>query len=226
MTVRVSAAIQTHPARAEMADRLYLQLYAGGLDVEAVTDPAPDEFANPWRTYREALERTPDWATHRLVIQDDATLCGGFAEAVPVAVRARPERVLSFYHSSQPRENIRHIDAAVAAGEAWFPLDPRRFVPAICLCWPVDTIRDVLAWIDEQGFTDKFRSDDEILGRALRALGVRVLGSAPSLVQHEDVEPSLIGLRARGGLDKGRVAHRWLEPPGDARRLAWQAGAA
>lgn len=218
--MNISAAIQSHPLRAEMAAALAVKL-----DAEVVVDPDPDAIRNPWRTYRHALERTPADATHRLIVQDDTVPCGGFSEVLPAAVASRPDRLLTFFVGGHPVEHARRVYQACDRGDAWAQLDNLRWCPVLALCWPAAMIAPFLAWVDEQKFPPAFRADDEIVGRWLRATKQTPLASVPSLIEHPDEVPSLIGRRARGGLDIGRVAACFIHPDCDPSGIDWVQGA-
>lgn len=245
--LRLSVAIQHHPRRRAMVDQLVARLaslprdlnpYVLGEpgrsfprawcgDVEVVADPEADNpFPSPWRTYRHALERTPADATHRLVLQDDVTPCDRFLEAVEIAVAARPHRLLSFFHGGQPSENVARIYAAGSAGDAWAVVDPQRWCPAVALCWPAGLIPRLLEFVDRQDWPETFRADDEIFGHFLRDAGEHALASVPSLVEHADLVPSLVGRRAAGGHDLGRVAACPIRPTCDpVDHMDWTRGA-
>lgn len=152
------------------------------------------------------------------------TPCRDFAAAVHAAAASQSDHVLALFHGGQPRENMHILAAALHAGKAWARIGTLRWVPAVALVWPRDAIRPVLDWVEEQNYPVQFRADDEIIGRALRATGVReVLAAVPSIVQHDDVVPSLLGQRAKAGADTGRVAAHWVGDA-DAVRLPWEAG--
>lgn len=208
----VSVAIQAHPRRADHAEAL-----AAAAAAEIVYDPEPNSrFPSPWRTYRAALECTPADATHRLIIQDDVELCDGFSAAAAAAVASRPDSVLVLFHGGQPRVNVPALNRALATGNPWAVLDRAQWVPVVALVWPVRLIEPFLAFVDAQAWPPAFRADDEIVGRGLRALGEQPLACVPSLVQHPDVTPSLVGRRARGGADLGRVAAHYTGRPPSA----------
>lgn len=214
--VRLSVAVQAHPARSELAEAL-----AGAIgDAEVVYDEDESGFPSPWRCYRVALERTPSWATHRLVVQDDATVCRNFAAAAELAVSAQPDGLVVFWHGGQPRENLLAIDRSLAAGCPWAPLNPQRWIPVVAVSWPADLIEPALEFVDEQGWPPQFRADDEIVGRIARHLGVDVCATVPSLVEHEDEVPSLVGKRTAHGRDKGRVAAHFIDA-GDPLEISW-----
>lgn len=215
----LSIAIQTHPERDEMARKLAALLPGA----ELVVDPDPDAVRSPWRTYRHALERTPP-GHGRLVIQDDAQPCRHFAEVVRHAIAARPDRLLVFFVGGQPVEHARAVMRACQQDLSWAELDHMRWCPVICTYWPAAMIGPFLEYVDQQRWPDHFRSDDEIVGRWLRATKQRPLASVPSLVEHPDEVPSLIGRRARGGLDRARVAACFIHEDCDARTIDWTLG--
>lgn len=219
--MRLSIAIQTHPDRAEMSKALAAQL----TDVEIVSDPDPDgTLRSPWRTYRAALERTPAWATNRLVLQDDVLLSRDFDSVVRKAVAARPDRLLVFFVGGHPVEHSRRVYQACDRDESWAELDHMRWCPVIATCWPVSFIEPFLAYVDRQKWPPAFRADDEIVGRWLRETKQWPLASVPSLVEHEDVVVSLIGRRNQGGRDRARVAACFIHPDCDPTTIDWSVG--
>lgn len=83
----------------------------------------------------------------------------------------------------------------------------------------------MLEFADAQKRPAEIRSDDEFLGRFLRHAGEHMLATVPSLVEHEDMVASLIGLRPRGGEDPGRVAACWIgDCEGCASEIDWTYG--
>lgn len=180
---------------------------------EVVYDPDPDSFRSPWRTYRLALELTPALATHRLVLQDDSRPCRHFVEAARRAVDACPDGLVVFWHGGAPQENTLAIRRSIDAGCPWAALNPRRWVPAVAVCWPADRIGEALGWVDEQGWPPTFYADDEIIGHIARALGFDVCATVPSLIEHDDHVQSIGRRRAAHGRDKTRVAAHFI---GDA----------
>jgi hypothetical protein len=222
----ISYAVQSHPERADLAADLAVRI--GGV-VEVVFDPDPGNLLrSPWRTMRALLEAAPDGATHRLAIQDDAAVCDYFREAVEAAVAARPDRLLIFFVGGRPEPHARAVLDACARDEAWAELDNDRWCPVVCACWPVGMIYELLAFVDEQAWADRFCADDEIIGRFLHRKRLRPLASVPSLVEHPDIVPSLKGRRrVYGGADPGRVAACWIGNCGDCvREIDWTTGPA
>lgn len=192
--------------------------------MEVVTDPDPDAARSAWRTYRHALQTTPDWATHRLVIQDDGLPCRHFAEVVDAAVAARPDRMLCLCVCGNAIATTRNLYAASHAGHAWALLNSAQWVPAIAVVWPVGLIEPGLAYVDSQHWPTSFNADDEIIGRIVRHLKEYVLCTVPSLVEHDDMQPSAAGRHTRYGADLGRVTACPPPPDCDLRMQDWTGG--
>lgn len=211
--MRISAAIQHHPSRAALVPPLAAAL--APLAVEVVHDLEP-ETPSPatWPTYRRALAGTPPWATHRLVVQDDALPCALFASTVALAVAARPGRVIVLCVCGQPHEAAHDVLTARDRGEPFVDLERTRWLPTIAVVWPVEVIPRVLEFAASAGWPADFLADDEVLGRALLGLGLVAVATVPSLVDHPDVVPSVIGRHpaAAGGRPE-RVAAYFLEDP-------------
>lgn len=221
MEPRVSFAIQSHPARADVA--VALSRLTGA---EIVFDPNPDAaVASPWRTYRHLLASTPDWATHRFQMQDDVTPCDGLADAVRAATAARPDRLLVFYVSANPWHQAQAVLGACARDESWAVLELGHWCPVVATCWPIRLIPQLFEYVDAQGWPEKYCSDDEIVGRFLREIDHRPLASVPSLVEHKDLIPSISGGRTRWGEDPGRSAVCWIgDCAGCASEIDWTTG--
>lgn len=219
MPVRLSVAIQHHPSRADLLPELLARLEP--LQVEVVTDPDPDGQPNPWRCYQECLRRTPDWCTHRLIVQDDTQPAEHFAEAALAALEARPDKPIAFFVGGLPGDACAAIRQASKAGQRWANLSPWSWFPAVASCWPALTVSRLLAWAAEARVSPYLtRADDAVLAKFLQQERIWPLATVPSLVEHPDVVASTIGRRARAGNDRGRVA---CLPVGDRdpRTICW-----
>lgn len=220
MEPRISFAVQAHPQRALLAHALAQKL--GG---EAVFDPDPENaIRSPWRTFRHLMETTPPGATHRFQIQDDARVCPGLPEAMQNLVRAWPDRLLVLFVGGNPPHHARQVLEACREDRSVVNLVPAYWLPVVATCWPVEMTRELLAFVDAQRWPERFCADDEICGRFIKEAQVTALGTVPSLVQHEDVIPSLAGRRTAGGADLGRIAACWIgdcDECTDAREIDW-----
>jgi hypothetical protein len=208
VTVVLSVAVQHHPDRADLAAQLLRDL--DGL-AELVVDPDPrHRLGSPWRTYRRCLESTPEAATHRLILQDDALPCRNLVHHAARVAAAWPDRLVTLYVGGNMRLGAPRIVQAAQAGRSWAELPRYTWIPAVALLWPVPMIARFLHWIDDRNYPDAFRADDERIGRWLRKTGHVPVATVPSLVDHPDDVPSLIGTRNRGGRDPSRVSVCWI----------------
>lgn len=193
----VRFAVQTHPARALLAATLAARV---GGPVDVVSDPDPDNpRRSAWRTFRALLERGPSNATHVAQIQDDAVVCDGYRQAVEAAVAARPGRLLVFFVGVGSHAHSRAVMEACRRDLSWALLGLGQWVPVVATAWPRELVTDFLAWEDAQHFPEGFVSDDERVGRWCQQRRHRPLAAVPSLADHPDVVPSLLGNRWRTG---------------------------
>lgn len=212
--------VQHHPKRAHLLPALLAAL--GGAEV--VTDPDPNGRPNPWRCYEHALRLTPALATHVAVIQDDCVPAPGFRPALEAAVRARPDRLIVAFVGGAPFEHARALWRASDAGHQWAELDNFRWCPVVANVWPRRLIQPCLDAVAANGWARLFTADDEIIGQAVRYLGETALATVPSLVEHADVHESLVGRRAMGGKDRGRVGACQPGPDCDLAAIDWTVG--
>lgn len=213
----VSFAVQAHPARAVLAETL-----AGEIGAEVVYDPEPDAYLkSPWRSFQHLLATTPDWATHRVQVQDDAIVCPGFADAVTRALPARPDRLLILYVGRNAHSHAQRVMAACDRDETWAELDTASWCPTVATVWPRRLIDELFAYVEENPPPARVTADDAIVGKFLQATGERPLACVPSLVEHRDDEPSLMNRMRRG-----RVAACYVGDCGDCvERIDWTTGA-
>lgn len=169
-------------------------------------DPEPDSpHRSPYRTYTEALRRTPADATHRLIVQDDAEACDGFRPRMLKAVEEHPADLIAFFVPGAPPHRAAVLRAQ-KAGDRWVTLPPT-WIPTVALCWTAEQAQAFLAWADAK-YPDGIRraGDDGPVGKWAQTAHVRARGPIPSLIQHPDREPSLIGRKAQAGANRARVA--------------------
>lgn len=147
--------------------------------------------------------------THLVVIQDDALACEEFDCELHCVIEAEPEATLILFLAAQPRLTAMAANRAVAQGSQFASKHPRDYLPAVGLCYPASHVADVLAWSAEIPGRQS-RSDDYMLGRWHRDRNPRVLACVPSLVQHPDDVPSVIGNGSGArGRNPSRTALYW-----------------
>jgi hypothetical protein len=209
-TSRPLVAIQHHPSRADLLGRLLEGL--AGLEVATVPDYGPTK--DPWRGHLRCLESFAarierDSFTHLAVIQDDALVCDEFECELHCVLEAEPDATLMLFLAAQPRMTAQAARDAAAAGEPFAVKATRDYLPAVGISYPAAHVADILEW-HAADKAKQSRSDDFMLGRWHRERAPRVLATVPSLVQHPDDVPSVIGngLGARGR-NPARTALFW-----------------
>lgn len=211
MNVRIR--IQNAAGRVAPLNRLLQQLPP---EVEVITDSG--EIPNPWRGYQKCLSGLPEQG-HVCVLQDDTIVCRNFVAALELIAAANLDMPVILFLGGQPMRTAARVRAAT---QRYVDLAPNDFLPVVAVLWPVAVAREFIAWTEANPLRlpRGTRSDDAIAGRWHRFTHQRVRVCVPSLVQHPDDFPSTITTRARGGLDKGRVAVNWIGD-GDPLTLDW-----
>lgn len=201
--MKLAIAVQHHPSRARLIPKLRRRLGV----CEVVFDPDPaSPHRSALRTYVECLRSFPEDATHLLVIQDDAWPCRRFRTRAKAFVAEHEEHLCALF---VPNTGLigRVMRRAVANGETSCELPPRTWAPTVALVWPRDAAESFLAFVDERYDVGRQRSDDGPVGAWRRRSRARVFAPVPSLVQHPDVVPSLMGrATAAHGRNRARVA--------------------
>lgn len=108
-----------------------------------------------------------------------------------------------------PRKTSLFATKAMKAGERYCDMFIRDFCPVVALLWPRHKAEEFMHWAKTARKIpggEGARSDDAVVGRWMLTAKQRVRVTVPSLVQHPDLEPSLIGRKPAWGKDRGRVA--------------------
>lgn len=193
----IAVAIQHVPARAHLLPRLMEGL--GGMDAwgwRIATVQGDLALRDPWATYQACL----GWATgmlgltHLLIIQDDALPVPRFHERVTEAVRSHPGELLCLYVPEHPAYMGRSMLVARQAGRDATVIPGGMFVPLVAAVWPVWMAEECLAWIEVTPMTRSRRCDDAQVARFMRRHRYQALGVVPSLVDHDELTPSTLGL--------------------------------
>jgi hypothetical protein len=210
--VTVQVVVQHHPARADLLPRLTDRL----TNPVIVTDPG-GELSSAWRTYRLCLGAAAG-ADHVLIVQDDATVPDGFEEATRNAIAARPDAPIAFFVSPQARLTAHAMTHATAHRVPWARWETRDFWPTVCSSYPAKDAERIRDFVDRND--PGARGDDAPVGDAMRALRIPGFVTVPSLVEHPDDVPSLIGRKHMAGLNPGRLA-KWPLGETDPRTIRW-----
>ena len=218
--MKLSAAVMAHPARRESAEGVRAALQR---DVPVIYDknprPSRDKMQR-WRNGRRAWEAHDPGADWHLVIQDDVLVADHILDALETALDGLgPDGLVSAY-TGTGRPDQRNVKRALTHADrhdlAWMSTRSLNWGPAIIA--PVHTIPAMLDWCEdhiERNRPPKSNYDYAIGVYYRDVIGWRTWYTVPSLVEHRDDMPSLVGH------DSGpkRVAHRFHA--GDARRIDW-----
>jgi hypothetical protein len=181
----LSIAVACHPARLARAAELVDELVADDL----VIDPDPCGAPTAWRVMRLAWLRTPSWATHRLVVQDDALPVPGAAARALEAVRAAPGSPIALY-VGRHHGGAQRVQRGLQIAAPFVELPAGGWMPTVATVLPVADALDLVMLAQQRGWTAL--ADDEVLGRWARERNRIVLASVPCLFDHDDEAPSMV----------------------------------
>lgn len=204
--LRLSVCVQHHPRRADLLEALLERLG----EAEVVEDPEPNGKPSPLRCYRECLLRTPEWATHRLVVQDDAWPCDDFRSLAETAIAERPDALVSFYVGGSPGGGGNRVLLAAKRREPWARISGATWTNTVALVWPVAQIEPFLKFAEHKRW-ERQTGDDPVVGRFAQRSRLEVWATVPSLVEHPDRVPSLIGRKHGAGRRRNRVAQLFID---------------
>lgn len=199
--------VQHHPSRVESLARLFDSLGDDRRHAEVTHDPDPKGSPSAWRTYRKCLADPPSWASHVLIVQDDAVAAPGLYAAAEVALAELPDALVAFFHPTHPPASVAAFRQAQAAGQRFVPLWRHRWIPTVALAWPVERIPHFLAWVeDDRKVPPDWRADDPLVGGWATKFSVPAYATVPCLVEHPDDVPSILKSSTRRGPQRMRQA--------------------
>ena len=221
----IACAIMAHPQRRDLAFDLADRLANGEHDelpgFISMDIAGEGEIVNGLRAWALAASVADDlgcsWC---VVLQDDAEPIHDFQQQARLALAHAPQTAVSFYvGAGRPRQTLvrEAIDLATMRRAAW--LEHRDLLWGVAVAMPTAHVAGFLAWARREGGGDtpRPRSYDLLIGAYWRQQGIPVRYTWPSLVDHDDRTPSLLG-NDRTPSSGPRVAHyvgvpeRWDTP--------------
>lgn len=203
--------VQGHPSRAALHDRLVRALQPLETELLVHSSDPPD----PWEGYRRCLDYAGD-ASHLLVVQDDSLPAPGFAAAALQIAERHPDTPVCLFLGAFPASTAARV-RRVGPEVRYVALGPSSFMPLVCVLWPTHVARSFLDWSNTaKGIT---RADDGNAARWMRATRQQILVAVPSIVQHDDGQPSV-----KGGRDHVPWQEGWRQAlvlAEDATRYDW-----
>ncbi len=167
--------------------------------------------ASPWAGYKLCLQKIPKGCSHLLIVQDDAYPCENFGPALRQVAEAHPTHPVCLFLARLPREASAKAEQVMKRNrtQRYVQLSWRNFMPVVAVLWPRPKAVEFLEWAESNPHLPgqpEPRSDDAMAGVWKMRERQTVYATVPSLVEHPDMEPSLIGKRAAWGKDKNRCA--------------------
>ena len=213
--MRVQTVVQHHPSRAHLLPSLLAALPAG---TQIVTDPEPAN-RSPWATYLQCLRSLEDDATHLCLIQDDAQPCRDFGRVVDLLARKHRNAPVALFVPGLG--NLRRVILNACQRDERYAELPTMttFVPCVAMLWPREQVESILRY--EAVSPSLGRADDGALGRWARATRTQILACVPSICEHPDVTPSLVGRLALSGRNPSRCAACWVGEEVSPLTLQW-----
>ncbi len=195
----ILARIQGHPSRTHLHVRLQDLMVPLWTEVLLHESDPPD----PWAGYRACLADIPAAVSHLLVVQDDAIPAPGFSYAVERIAQRHPNDPVCLFMGASPASTAA-LARRAKPDVRYVPLVPSSFVPLVAVLWPAAVARSFLEWTTTaRGMT---RADDGNASRWLRATRQQAWVTVPSIVQHDDGEPSV-----KGGRSHVPWAEKWRQ---------------
>ncbi len=176
-------AIMAHPKRRQLVPPLLEKL-----DAEAQV--VWDRKNNRWDTGRRSLLAYDPEATHHLVLQDDALICGSLVAGLAEGADQIPETSpMCLYIGRMLR---RPVYRAVKPGVSWLKMSHVHWGVGILI--PTVHIKEVVKFGDSLNHVGNY---DIRIGRWMAKHNIPVFYPWPSLVEHKGV-PSLVPGRVAG----------------------------
>lgn len=141
----------------------------------------------------------PPWADSLLIVQDDARPSRGWRASAEQAIDEKPDALLALFLAGSPHRSALLARKAHERGERWIQMRHDDWTPTVALVWPRARIAEFFAW--REGWRDPIGiGDDNLMGEFTKRCLVPVWATVPSLIDHPNIEPSLIGKKAGAGI--------------------------
>lgn len=204
--MQISVTVMAHPKRRQQAEALYKKLskYPFCFVAVAYDDPDASSHQQEWDNGARALMTGIDKGDWHVVVQDDAILTPNFYENIEGAINNCPggKALISLY-TGKPRPLKERVDTAVAKcrDETWLRFWLLMWGVGIVI--PTSHIKPLLEFV-----SDRTEQYDTRIGIFYQRNRLPVYYTMPSLVDHDDDLPSLLGGHGRDINGDRRVAHR------------------
>lgn len=190
-TVRLMLAVVGHQQRRTMLETLAEQLHPEVVEVDTSTDRSE---AREWNVHAGAIQaalNSADDATHLVLLQDDARPVPDFRAHAAAAITAQPDAIVSFYLGTDHRHQLQHLVTratrhADQIGAAW--IRSRMLHHGVAVAYPLAVLPELLTWC-----ATRSQPYDNRVGLFARQASIPVMYTWPSLVDHDDSAPVILG---------------------------------
>lgn len=211
--MNITACIMAHPKRKEAAEALADRLKQYPFKNVNISFAGADDSSHEaeWDNGRRALEHGIGQGEWHVVIQDDAILCPNFYDNLVGAINAVPTKSLISLYTGTSRPMAKRIKVAVDKAQYANWLQFWMLLWGVGIVIPSDHIAPMLEFVDEPKYAQS--QYDNRIGYFYNRNRLPVYYTMPSLVDHDDEVPSLLGGHGKDINKHPRVAHRLAQGP-------------
>lgn len=206
MQVSIAVGVVAHEARRAKAQQLYEQVGAVYISID---DGRLGAGINHVKVWRHVAAHNTDWS---IVLEDDAQPITDFPAAAIAALQYAPTPIVSFYlGKTRPPQWQAKIRAAVAKANndqsAW--ITHSRLLHAVAVAAKTELVEPMIAHVLRR----RYLPIDEAISNWARINSHRIAYTHPSLVDHDDTQPSVSPHRDNTPRKPGRTAWTTGTPP-------------
>lgn len=223
--VMLSCAIMAHPDRSQDAQELAQKIEE--ISPQIIFDSNPGGVSTTFRTAHEAWSSVPPWATHHLVLQDDALPCANMVSRLKNVLKNHPKTPISLFCEWGSGTAVMLRWALMSGHGLAQCVD--KYVPTVGLVLPASMAR---ALSEERDPESQIEPDDEVIAKFLNQKRITPFTVVPNLIEHGGDE-SLVGNGSRMGTRRsakiwnpqyGEINPKPLYAPAKIPLIAWQTG--
>lgn len=191
--------LQHHPDRAFLLER------TAHLNPIVVTDPG-GAIPSPWRCYVECLKVVASLGEPATILQDDAMVGEGFTAVADLAWEHRQADLVSWFVQGLSKRGGNSCRHSRTEGSPWAMLERNEWMPAVAVAWSPEVAACAIEW-QSGNKRSRWTADDAMIGFFCRSCGYDMCATVPSLVDHPDDVPSIMGS------SPGGAGRRAIFPP-------------
>lgn len=122
------------------------------------------------------------------------------------ALAERPEGIVAFFVSGLKSGGSRRVLQALSLRARWVDIGGASITPLVATAWPQHLIEPFIEFATSSRIQSRYSHDDPVATLFVKKHKLSVWATVPSLVEHPDEVPSLIGKSHSAGRNRNRVA--------------------